>query len=154
MTTKSIIEELLQKAIEERPSLFVIECKISENNQALITIDGDEGVKLQDCIDIHRYIENNIDREVHDFSLEVASCGATSPIKNNRQFNKNKGRTLSIKTNETTIEGTLVDFKDEILYMEWEAREPKTIGKGKQTVLKTAEIPCSTIKEAIVKITF
>jgi len=38
--------------------------------------------------------------------------------------------------------------------LEWKAREPKQVGKGKETVQKKAEIPYSDIKEAIVIITF
>jgi ribosome maturation factor RimP len=48
----------------------------------------------------------------------------------------------------------LVLATDESIFLEWEAREPKKIGKGKETVQKKQEIPYSEIKEAIVTITF
>jgi ribosome maturation factor RimP len=37
-------------------------------------------VALQDCIDVSRAIESNLDREEQDFSLEVASVGVGSPL--------------------------------------------------------------------------
>jgi len=36
----------------------------------------------------------------------------------------------------------------------WSAREPKKIGKGKETVVKRVEIPYQEIKEAVVTINF
>jgi ribosome maturation factor RimP len=43
---------------------------------------------------------------------------------------------------------------DEKITLEWQAREPKKIGKGKETVDKKLEIPYENIKEAIVIISF
>jgi len=155
MALKKIIEDLLNQAIAERPHLFVVDCSISNSNNVLITIDGDNGVTLQDCIDIHKAINNNINEEEYDFSLEVASCGATAPIKNFRQFNKNIGRTLSITTKDNEkLEAILTGLEGENLLLEWQAREPKKLGKGKETVTKNASISYNNIKEVFVKIIF
>ncbi len=48
---------------------------------------------------ISRAIEHNIDREEHDFSLEVMSSGATTPLVNKRQYKKNLKRDLICKNN-------------------------------------------------------
>lgn len=155
MALKKIIEDLLNQAIAERPHLFVVDFSISNSNNVLITIDGDNGVTLQDCIDINRAIDHNIDSETYDFSLEVASCGATALIKNFRQFNKNIGRTLSITTKDNEkLEAVLTGLEGENLLLEWQAREPKKLGKGKETVTKNASISYNNIKEVFVKIIF
>lgn len=154
MTFKEKVSELLNKALEERPSLFLIDLSINEANKILVTIDGDEGVTLQDCIDVSRAIEHNLDREEQDFSLEVASAGATTPLKNVRQYRKNIGRTLKVKTAAGEIEAPLTEVNEEFIVLEWKAREPKQIGKGKETVQKRAEIPYADIKEAVVVIIF
>ena len=73
MNFKSLVAELLQVALDENPSLFLIELKIGADNSIRILIDGDEGVKLESCIAVSRQIEYNIDREEFDFSLEVSS---------------------------------------------------------------------------------
>ena len=54
---------------------------------------------------ISRAIEHNLDREEDDFSLEVASAGATAPINKQRQYKKNLGRILEVKTASDKIEG-------------------------------------------------
>lgn len=148
------VEKLLDKALEENPSLFLISLTISGNNQIQIIIDGDEGVSVQNCIDVSRAIEHNLDREEEDFSLEVLSAGVSEPLTQKRQYVKNVGRDLKVKTEENTTEGTLVEVTDEGVKLEWKTREPKPTGKGKITVKKEAEIPFSEIVEAKVMIKF
>lgn len=154
MAFKDKVSALLDEGLSQKPSLFLIDLTITDTYKIIVTLDGDNGVSLQDCIDISRAIEHNLDREEQDFSLEVASAGATSPLKIPRQFKKNIGRKLKVTTATEKIEAELTDANEEFVVLEWKAREPKQIGKGKETVAKKAEIPYSEIKEAIVIITF
>jgi len=140
--------------LEEKPDVFLIDLTITDSFKIIVTLDGDNGVALQDCIDVSRAIEHNLDREEQDFSLEVASVGVGSPLKITRQYKKNVGRTLIVKLAAETIEAQLVEANDDFITLAWEAREPKKIGKGKETVQKRQEIPYSEIKEAIVTVTF
>ncbi len=154
MTFKEKVNQLLAAGLEEKPDVFLIDLTITEANKIIVTLDGDQGVQLQDCIDISRAIEHNLDREEQDFSLEVASVGVGSPLKLVRQYIKNVGRALIVKTGTTTIEAQLAEANEDFITLAWEAREPKKIGKGKETVQKRQEIPYSEIKEAIVTVTF
>lgn len=152
---KDIVEKLLDAALAERPSLFLIDLKISSANQIIIIIDGDEGVNLKDCVEVSRAIEHNIDEEEYDFSLEVTSAGATEPIVLPRQYRKNIGRKLEVETLDgEKIEAMLEAASDEGITLKWKAREPKPVGKGKHTVEKEAVIEYTNIKEAKAVITF
>ncbi|KGO96594.1 ribosome assembly cofactor RimP [Flavobacterium enshiense] len=154
MTFKEKVSDILGEALEQKPSLFLIDLAITDAFKIIVTLDGDNGVTLQDCIDVSRVVENGLDREEQDFSLEVASAGATSPLRMPRQFKKNIGRKLKVTTAAEKIEANITDANDEFIVLEWTAREPKQIGKGKETVQKRAEIKYEDIKEAIVIITF
>jgi len=155
MAFKEKVVALLNEGLEEHPSLFLISLDINSANKITVTLDGDDGVTLQDCINISRAIEHNLDREEEDFSLEVASAGATSPLKLPRQYKKNIGRTVLVRlTDGKEIEAPLVDATDVAAVLEWTAREPKALGKGKETVVKKAEVPYTDIKEAVVVIKF
>lgn len=154
MTFREKVNELLETGLQEKPSVFLIDLTITDAFKVIVTVDGDNGVTLQDCIDISRAIEHNLDREEQDFSLEVASAGVSSPLKHLRQYKKNVGRTLIVKLESQTIEGKLLEANDDFIVLSWEAREPKKIGKGKETVQKRQEIPYKDIKEAIVTVTF
>lgn len=151
---KTTVKNLLESALIERTDLFLLEMSISDDNKVKIVIDGDKGVSVEDCMFISRAIEHNLDREEIDFALEVASAGATAPIVNKRQYNKNIGRTLEVKTASGKIEAILKGVSDEGISLEWKVREPKPVGKGKVTVKKEAEIAYSDIVEAKVMIKF
>jgi ribosome maturation factor RimP len=154
MTFKEKVHQLLVEGLQEKPSIFLIDLTITEAFKIIVTLDGDAGVQLQDCIDISRAIEQNLDREEQDFSLEVASVGVGSPLKLVRQYIKNIGRVLIVKLATETIEAQLIEANENFITLAWEAREPKKIGKGKETIQKRQEIPYSDIKEAIVTVTF
>ncbi|WP_411766779.1 ribosome assembly cofactor RimP [Winogradskyella sp. A3E31] len=152
---KQKVEDLLNGALEERQDLFLISLDISSNNHIKVVIDGDNGVLVEDCMFISRAIEHNLDREEEDFSLEVLSAGATSPLLLPRQYKKNQGRHLEVRTiDDKKIEGKLAEVDDLKLVLQWKAREPKPVGKGKVTVSKEAEVAFTDIKEAKVIIKF
>jgi len=151
---KDKVEALLNQALEANPSLFLIDFTMGADNSIRVILDGDQGVSLQDCMDISRAIEHNLDREEEDFALEVTSAGAASPLEYPRQYKKNVGRTLKVRTATQELEGTLVQSSEDSITLEWKAREPKAEGKGKVTVKKSQQIDYSDIKEAKVVLKF
>ncbi|MFD2942768.1 ribosome assembly cofactor RimP [Flavobacterium notoginsengisoli] len=154
MTFKEKVNGLITEALLEKPSIFLVDLAVSDSFKISVGLDGDNGVALQDCIDVSRAIENNLDREEQDFSLEVASVGVGTPLKMIRQYKKNIGRTLIVTTNTEKIEAELVEANDVFIILSWKAREPKKVGKGKETVQKEQQIPYIEIKEAVVTVTF
>jgi ribosome maturation factor RimP len=154
MTFKEKVNTLLAEGLVDKPSIFLIDLIITDAFKVIVNLDGDNGVALQDCIDVSRFIDANLDREEQDYSLEVASVGVGSPLKLIRQYKKNIGRMLIVKTGTENIEAELVEANDDFVILSWKAREPKKIGKGKETVQKRLEIPYVDIKEAIVTVTF
>lgn len=148
------IKDLVDEALALNESLFLIELSISINNKIQVIVDGDNGVPLSECIRISKNIEKSLDREEEDFSLEVATPDIAHPLKLKRQYIKNIGRILKVKTSEEEVEGTLVEADEDKIVLNWKAREPKPIGKGKVTVQKTATLEYKDIKEAKVKIVF
>jgi len=149
------VKVLLQQALDDNPSLFLIDLSIQGDNEIKVVIDGDHGVTVEDCIAVSRKIEHNLDREQQDFSLDVLSAGATTPFTNIRQYKKNIGRNVEIKTNDgKAIEGILETVSDADIMVSWKTREPKPVGKGKVTVQKEAVLAYSSIVNAKVKIKF
>lgn len=151
---KEKVKTLLSQALDQDESLFLIDFTIGADNSISVVVDGDHGVTVQDCVKISRAIEHNLDREEEDFSLTVTSSGAGSAMVNPRQYKKNVGRKVKIRTLEEEFEGNLTSADDESVVLEWKAREPKPIGKGKVTVQKKKEITFSDIKEAKVVLKF
>ncbi len=152
---KEKVTALLNEVLEERKDLFLIDFEIGSGNKINVVLDGDNGVNLKDCMLVSRNIEHNLDREEEDFSLEVASAGASTPLKMLRQYKKNIGRNLAVKMIDLKeYEGVLSEVIDDKIVLKWKAREPKPVGKGKVTVQKVQEIEIAEIGEAKVIIKF
>lgn len=149
------VRYLVEEALAENETLFLINLSISASNKISVVVDGDHGVPLSECIRISRNVEHNLDREAEDFSLEVSTPDISKPIKLKRQYIKNLERILNVTTtSDEEIEGVLTEVTDEYIVLVWNARVPKLEGKGKMTVEKTANIVYKDIKEAKVKIVF
>ncbi len=152
---KEKIKNLVYNAIEENLDLFLIELKFLSENKILVEVDGDKGISLKECVRISRAVEHNLDREEEDFSLEVTSPDIAKPLIVKRQYQKNINRTLQVKLiDNLKIEGVLKNVEEDSIFLEWKAREPKPIGKGKITVVKNKTIPFKDILEAKVKLLF
>ena len=150
---RNIIEKELENCLKNREDLFLIDMDIALDNSIKIVIDGDNGVTVEDCIYVSRSIEHNIDRDEHDFSLEVTSSGAVTPLSSIRQYIKNIGRILVVKTkDDLKYEAKLVNANSNQISLFWKQREKKPIGKGKITVEKKIDLLYKDIVEAKVKI--
>lgn len=155
MDFKTEVNRLINEFLLTRPDLFLVDLKISAASDVTLILDGDNGVTLQDCLDASRAIEFNMDREVHDFSLQVMSAGLSEPLEFPRQFKKNIGRHVDVLlNNDSKIEGELINADDEKIVIRLEYRRPKVIGKGKEDVVEDKEILYSDIKKALVVIKF
>ncbi|MFT5752877.1 MAG: ribosome maturation factor RimP [Flavobacterium sp.] len=155
MSFKETVKVLLDEALSQKPSMFLIDLVVTEDNKISITLDDDNGVILQDCMVVSRAIEHELDKDELEYSIDVASAGVSTPLKFIRQYKKNISRNIKVTTNELDkIEAKLIAADDEKITLEWQSREPKKVGKGKETVNNKKEIAYAEIKEAIVLISF
>ncbi len=149
------VASLLSVALENFPDIFLVDFKVSADNSIKIILDGDKDVNVKDCINISREIEGSLDREVEDFSLEVASAGVGSALKFPRQYYKNIGRELEVVlTDGALVSGELTKVEDQQIELQWKQREPKAVGKGKITVTKNKTIAFDEINQSKVMIKF
>jgi ribosome maturation factor RimP len=80
MDFRTKVEELVHEFLATREDLYLVDLKISASSDVTVILDGDESLTLQDCLDASRAIEFNLDREEHDFSLQVMSPGLSEPL--------------------------------------------------------------------------
>lgn len=155
MDFRAKVEQLVHGFLETRKDLYLVDLKISAGDDITVILDGDEGLSLQDCLDASRAIEFNLDREEHDFSLQVMSPGLSEPLKLPRQFKKNMGREIEVLLNsDEKIQGEVVAVDEDKVTIVLRYRRPKLIGKGKEDVVENKEIPYTEIKKALVVIKF
>ena len=131
----------------EGGDMFVVECKVTPMGEIELLIDSDTAVRLEDCAALNRAIEAELDREVEDYSLMVASAGIGSELKLLRQYRKILGSSVEVllkdgikilaKLEEATENGIVISYEEK------QAIEGK---KRKQVVEVTKEYKWEEIK--------
>jgi ribosome maturation factor RimP len=154
LINKEQIEQLAAGHLKGTP-LYVTGIRIGADNHIHVFIDGDNGVTIADCVELSRHIEKSLDRDQEDFSLDVSSHGAATPLVMPRQYTRHIGRGFEIKLLDgSKAEGSLVACNDEEIQLEYPVRENKPLGKGKVTVMKQQSIKYNQIKESKIKLKF
>ena len=87
MITKDQVTQLANEALENTDR-FVVDITVSKSNVIFVYIDADTSVTIDHCVELSRFIEGRLDREVEDYELSVSSAGIDYPLLNNRQFKK------------------------------------------------------------------
>jgi len=96
MIKKEHIEKIAENHLTGG-EIFLVKASVGKDNLINVYIDGDHGVTINDCVQLSRFIEQQLDRDKEDFELRVSSPGADEPFVNKRQYKKNIGRPVSVR---------------------------------------------------------
>ncbi|MBU1370991.1 MAG: ribosome assembly cofactor RimP [Bacteroidetes bacterium] len=142
-------EEIIQLAEDllEGTDRFVVDVLVKPDNRIMIFMDADSAVTIDHCVELSRYIEQNLDRDEEDFELRVSSAGLDQPLQLLRQYKKAIGRKVSVKTAEDEIKKGVLIAADE-KEIQIEERIVKQYNKLKKEVKgDTFTIPLDQIEE-------
>jgi ribosome maturation factor RimP len=154
MITKKQVQELIQDKLEES-NCFVVEIEIGEGNSISLEIDSMEGITVQDCMGFSRAVEQNLDREIEDFALQVSSPGLDKPLRVKEQYQKSIGRNVKVVPLEgNVVKGELKEANEEEIVIEYSYKERIEGRKKKETIIKQEIINFNNIKETTIIISF
>lgn len=140
------VKEIVNEGIQGT-DLFVVDITVSPDNRIVVEVDNDEGVDIDRCTTLHRYIENRLDREVEDYELEVGSAGITSPFKVVRQYQKNIGNEVEVLTRSgQKLTGTLKAADEEAFTLTVTKKVKPEGAKRKIEVEEDLTFPYNEIK--------
>ena len=95
MTDKSIVKSLVDQWLEGK-DYFLVDIEINRDNKIVVEIDHADGVWIEDCVELSRFIEDHLDREAEDFELEVGSAGLGQPFKVAQQYLNFVGKEVEV----------------------------------------------------------
>ena len=95
MTDKNIVKNLVDQWLEGK-DYFLVDIEISRENKIVVEIDHADGVWIEDCVELSRFIEDHLDREAEDFELEVGSAGLGQPFKVAQQYVNFVGKEVEV----------------------------------------------------------
>ena len=97
MIDKNVVKKLADEWLEGK-DYFLTDITVSPENRIVIEIDHAEGVWIEDCVALSRYIESRLDRDIEDYELEVGSAGIGQPFKVFHQYEINVGEPVEVLT--------------------------------------------------------
>jgi len=116
MSLKKKITQIIEDSLES--DLFLVDLSISNNNDINLLVDGDQEIDMSRFVFISKQIKNQLNEFELDYSLVVSSPGIDRPLTHDRQYAKNIGRAVAVKTDgDENIEGKLVDLNEENLIL-------------------------------------
>lgn len=95
MTDKNIVKNLVDQWLEGK-DYFLVDIEINRDNKIVVEIDHADGVWIEDCVELSRFIEDHLDREAEDFELEVGSAGLGQPFKVAQQYVNFVGKEVEV----------------------------------------------------------
>jgi ribosome maturation factor RimP len=133
---------------------FMVKVSVGKDNQISVFIDGDTGVTIDHCVELSRYFESKLDRELEDYELKVSTSGVDQPLVNYRQYVKNIGKAIEILMEDGSLKKGILQAVDKENLTLAESIKDKNKKSKKITAGKSFQIPFSSVKEATVMIIF
>jgi len=97
MIDKNVVENLVNQWLADK-EYFLVDVEISPADKIVVEIDHADGVWIEDCVQLSRFIEDNLSRDEEDYELEVGSAGLGQPFKVPQQYVNFIGKEVEVLT--------------------------------------------------------
>jgi len=154
MITSHKVRDIVLNSIAQG-ELYIVEVTVAPGNRINVIIDSMKGATIDDCVMVNRSIEQQLDREVEDFELEVSSPGLTQPFKVLQQYHKNIGREVEVirKDGQKQV-GKLLAMDNNIMTIEIQKRVKLEGKKRPEWITEQHKIDINEVKSTKLVINF
>ena len=80
MIDKSVVREIVEQWLEGK-EYFLVDIEVSADDRIVVEIDHADGVWIEDCVELSKFVEEHLSRDEQDYELEVGSAGLGQPFK-------------------------------------------------------------------------
>ncbi|ADY37303.1 Ribosome maturation factor rimP [Phocaeicola salanitronis DSM 18170] len=113
MIEKNVVTRIVEEWLDGK-DYFLVDVSVSPDDKIVVEIDHADGVWIDDCVDLSRYIESRLSREDEDYELEVGSAGIGQPFKVLKQYQIYIGKEVEVMDNTgKKWKGVLADANEE-----------------------------------------
>lgn len=154
MIDKNEVRRLVEEAIAGTDA-FVVDVTVSSANDIVVELDSATGIDLDFCADLNRSLNEKLDREDEDYSLEVGTASLTAPFKVKGQYEKNLGNEVEVLTRDgKKLKGVLTAVTDEDFTLEVTRKVKEPGAKRPVMVAEPTVIPMAQAKQVCYVINF
>ena len=95
MIDKNVVKNLVDEWLKDK-EYFLVDIEISQDDKIVVEIDHADGVWIEDCVQLSRFIEDHLSRDEEDYELEVDSAGLGQPFKVPQQYVNFVGKEVEV----------------------------------------------------------
>ena len=95
MIDKNVVTQIVEEWLEGK-DYFLVDVTVSPDDKIVVEIDHADGVWIDDCVELSRFIESKLNREEEDYELEVGSAGIGQPFKVLQQYRIHLGKDVEV----------------------------------------------------------
>ena len=95
MINKEIIQGLTEEWLQGN-DYFLVDINFGADDRIVIEIDHADGVWIEDCAELSRFLQEKLGDELGEYELEVGSAGLCQPFKVAQQYQNHIGDTLEV----------------------------------------------------------
>ncbi len=130
--------------------LFLVDVRLSSTGRLTILIDRHEGVTIDDCASLSRWINQKIGEEAGNYELNVSSPGLDMPFLVIEQYRKNEGRIVDVEDLEGNRQkGLLINVTSGGFDLQTEKKQ-----KGKASEITVSHYNYDEVKSVKIVISF
>lgn len=139
MIGKTVVSNLVGQWLDGKNGYFLVDVSISRDNRIVVEIDHPDGVWIDDCVELSRFIESSLDRDVEDYELEVGSAGIGQPFKVLQQYLNHVGQEVEVLPKEgSKIKGILKSADEKCFVLS--AKQKKSVEGKKRPVVVDVDL--------------
>lgn len=97
MIDKNVVKTIVDEWLSDK-DYFLTDLDVSVDDRIVVEIDHKDGVWIDDCVELSKFIEARLDRDVEDYELEVGSAGIGQPFKVIQQYINHVGDRIEVET--------------------------------------------------------
>lgn len=95
MIDKNVVKKIVDEWLVDK-DYFLVDIMISPDDKIVVEIDHADGVWIEDCVALSRYVEDHLSRDEEDYELEVGSAGLGQPFKVPQQYANFVGQEVEV----------------------------------------------------------
>ena len=95
MITKENLKALVEEWLKEG-DYFLVDIQMCDDDRIVIEIDNADGVWIEDCATLSRFLQEKVGDELGDYELEVGSAGLGQPFKVEQQYKNHVGDQVEV----------------------------------------------------------
>ena len=128
---KTTVDEWLQNG-----DYYLVDVEMTADDRIVIEIDHADGVWIEDCADLSRFLQEKLGDELGDYELEVGSAGIGQPFKVLQQYRNHIGKEVEVMQQDgQKTQGILKEVNDEGTHFVVAAKEKQRVEGKKRPVL-------------------